>query len=71
MSIDVSGTWLHLRVEDDGRGFDPAPPLGSGHGLANIRHRVLEMGGRMELDSAPGRGTRLSLHLPLSLEEGA
>jgi signal transduction histidine kinase/ligand-binding sensor domain-containing protein len=71
MSIDVAGDWLHLEVADDGRGFEAPPLNGTGHGLANIRHRILEVGGRLELESAPGRGTRLALHVPLSAGEGA
>jgi signal transduction histidine kinase len=52
-----------LCVEDDGRGFDidNAP---SGYGLDNIRSRVAEMRGTVEVSSAPNRGTRLTVVLP-------
>jgi signal transduction histidine kinase len=50
-------------VEDDGPGFDPsAVPEGSG--LTNLRDRVSAVGGTLEIDSAPGRGTRVSGELP-------
>jgi signal transduction histidine kinase len=57
---------LRLTVQDDGRGFDPSRPLaGTHHGVANMRSRARRMGGRMQLDSEPGRGTRIILSLPL------
>lgn len=50
-----------LTVADDGRGFDPAIPAGRGHGLANLGIRTREMGGTLQIDSAPGKGTRIIL----------
>jgi signal transduction histidine kinase len=51
-------------VKDDGTGFDPAA-VGEGMGLArSIRGRVAEAGGRVEVDSAPGRGTEVRLWVP-------
>jgi two-component system, NarL family, sensor kinase len=56
-----------LRVEDDGRGFDPPRAGGrsAGHlGLALLDDLVGAAGGRLELDAAPGRGTRLRIEVP-------
>jgi signal transduction histidine kinase len=55
---------LELVVEDDGRGFDvgAAPQR---FGLVGMRERVMLAGGRLEIDSAPGEGTRLTATLPL------
>ena len=57
-----------LEVSDDGRGMDPDRPaaaLRAGHiGLASSRERVEAMGGRLLLDSEPGRGTRINVVLP-------
>jgi PAS domain S-box-containing protein len=50
-------------VEDDGPGFDAAL-VSSGAGLANLRDRVTAIGGTLEIDSFPGRGTRVSGELP-------
>jgi signal transduction histidine kinase len=51
-------------VHDDGRGFD-VPGTPEGVGLSrSIRGRVEEIGGRVEVDSAPGRGTEVRLWLP-------
>ncbi|WP_375417545.1 PAS domain S-box protein [uncultured Hymenobacter sp.] len=58
---------LHLLMQDDGRGFDPAEPLplGGGSGLRSIRHRVELLDGRLRLDSRPGQGTAIAVELPL------
>jgi signal transduction histidine kinase len=52
-----------LEVDDDGRGFDPARP-GGGHGLRNLRERAAALGGRAEITSAPGEGTRVRVTIP-------
>jgi signal transduction histidine kinase len=55
---------LRLEVVDDGRGFDPTsiPP---GHlGVAGMRARAGLIGGRLEIDSAPGRGTVVRVDVP-------
>jgi signal transduction histidine kinase len=50
-----------LEVADDGRGFDPGPPLawadGGGLGLRAMRDRAADQGGQLTIDSAPGAGT--------------
>jgi signal transduction histidine kinase len=70
--ITMKGTgWGKLRVvvSDRGPGFDPAKldrqgiQLG-GLGLFNIRERMASFGGRFRIDSAPGRGTRITLAAP-------
>ncbi|MEW6281098.1 MAG: sensor histidine kinase [Candidatus Eremiobacterota bacterium] len=50
-------------VEDQGTGFDRAS-VQAGHGLGNMQARVEEAGGTFDLDSAPGRGTRVRVVLP-------
>ena len=53
-------------IEDDGRGFDPARRRDAGHfGLANLRDRAAAAGGLLEIEAAPGRGTRIIVRLPL------
>jgi signal transduction histidine kinase len=58
---DVDG--IVLEVEDDGSGFDPEAAT-RGHGLANLRSRAEAIGGRLEIVSAPGRGTSVRLSMP-------
>ncbi len=59
-------------VEDNGRGFDPDRVLQtdktSGWGLLGIQERARLLGGRCELDSAPGNGTRVRVTVPLERE---
>lgn len=59
-------------VEDKGRGFDPnslRPGSGSGFGLFSIQQRLLHMRGNLEIESAPGRGTRAVLTVPIGSED--
>ncbi|OQX13694.1 MAG: hypothetical protein BWK76_15820 [Desulfobulbaceae bacterium A2] len=59
---------ITLRVVDDGRGFDARiagrPAAGQGMGLSALQERAYMLGGRMELASRPGQGTRLEIILP-------
>ncbi len=58
------GEQLEVWVEDDGRGFDPAAaPLG--HGVDHIGRRLEAIGGRLDVRSAPGCGTRITAMVPL------
>ena len=61
----LPGEYL-IRVEDDGAGFDLAMVPPTRVGLSSMRERVAQLGGRMEIDTAPGRGTRVLAHLPAS-----
>ncbi len=55
---------LLLSIEDDGAGFNPQ--LDRGLGLLGIEERVSHLGGRFEVNSTPGRGSVLSITLPLA-----
>jgi PAS domain S-box-containing protein len=55
---------LRIRVSDDGVGFQPELVSG-GHGLRNFRERLAHLGGRLELESSLGDGTRLVFVVPL------
>jgi signal transduction histidine kinase len=52
-------------VEDDGVGFDPAAPRADGLGLVGMRERVALLGGRVAIESTPGRGTTAIVEVPL------
>ena len=59
---------LALLVADDGQGFDQAesrPEGGGGFGIVSMRERLRLVGGELEIESAPGWGTRVRAHLPL------
>lgn len=65
--ITVERQELVAVIEDDGRGLpEKRQEAGlGGRGLANMRARASELGGRLEVESRPGAGTRLRLTLPL------
>jgi len=66
LSLQRQGEELRLQVHDDGCGCDPAAALASGgNGLSGMRERLRLYGGRLDLDSAPGQGLRLSARVPL------
>ncbi len=59
--------WVRVTVEDDGRGFDPAVLAVSDQrhfGIQSMRERAEGLGGKLEIDTAPGRGTRIVATLP-------
>lgn len=60
---------VELRIQDNGRGFHPEDAsVRHGLGLRVLRERVEELHGSLELESHPGRGTTLTVRIPL--EEG-
>jgi signal transduction histidine kinase len=54
-----------VEIEDRGRGFDPGAGAGTGNGLNNMKSRLEESGGRLELTSEPGKGARIRFRFPL------
>lgn len=53
-----------VSISDDGRGFDPGVLPQSSHGLVGMRHRVEAGGGRLDINSGSGRGTRITGTVP-------
>ena len=67
VSCEIAGGVATVVVTDDGRGFDPAQ-VARGAGLRHsIIGRLEHEGGRVTVESGPGRGTRLVLQLGLGL----
>jgi signal transduction histidine kinase len=54
-----------LVVEDDGGGFDLDGVRDGGLGLSGMRERVALVGGRLRVESAPGKGTTLAAEVPI------
>ena len=59
---------LRFEVADDGPGFDVAGAA-MGHGFVNMRDRLGAIGGILEVDSAPGEGSRIRGHIPVDPPE--
>jgi hypothetical protein len=74
LRVRVAGSpgCLEVEVSDEGPGFEPARGLEAGRlGLALMRERVRLLGGTFEIDSAPGRGTRILASIPTGNSEVA
>jgi signal transduction histidine kinase len=64
---ETQGGETRILIEDDGCGFDPAtrPGFRDGHfGLHGIAERVDRIDGDIFIESAPGKGTKVSVSLP-------
>ncbi len=55
---------FHFIISDDGKGFDLTKPS-AGNGMRNIRQRINEIGGQLNIDTQPGRGATFSYSVPL------
>jgi two-component system sensor histidine kinase DegS len=67
--LDVSEDLVQATVEDNGSGFNVSEVLNAaqqkGIGLSTLRERVAMLGGDMRIDSAIGRGTKVTLQMPI------
>jgi two-component system sensor histidine kinase UhpB len=61
--LSEDGDELVAEVVDDGRGFEPGIPPGVG--LRSMRERAAALGGKLEIESQVGQGTRVRLWVPL------
>ncbi len=67
VSLRAAGGQAAVVIEDDGCGFAAEAARAAGesrHGLGIMRERAGEIGGRLEIESAPGAGTRVTVWLP-------
>ncbi|MCW5558664.1 MAG: ATP-binding protein, partial [Verrucomicrobiae bacterium] len=72
--VSEDGRAVEVEICDDGCGFSPGPADGGsrseadrlgGNGLVNLRDRAGELGGHLEVHSAPGEGTCLRIQVPI------
>jgi signal transduction histidine kinase len=72
LSLHREDDTLRLVVEDDGSGFDPAAASGDMRfGLLGMRERAEMVGGKLSIDSAPGKGTQVTLLMRVANVEPA
>jgi NarL family two-component system sensor histidine kinase LiaS len=64
----VTSDSIRLNVRDNGVGFDLDEVKHASYGLVSIRERVTELGGSLNIVTAPQRGTRLEIRIPFILE---
>ncbi len=68
VSLATSGELLQVIISDDGLGFDPSAVVtqpGAGFGLRSIRERAEALGGAVQINSAPGKGTQVAVEIPV------
>ena len=63
IEVAFDETTVQLTITDDGQGFD-LKKAGRSLGLTGMRERAKEIGGKCELKSQPGKGTRVSVKIP-------
>lgn len=63
--LSVTDDQLTLSISDDGKGFFASQENESGNGLANMRRRLVTLGGRCSIESAVGKGTTITFEMPL------
>ena len=73
VEVQTTANEIHISVQDNGVGFDVADIGGNGKaqgrfGLFSITESMVDMGGRLEIDSAPGQGCRAVLRMPVRKE---
>jgi signal transduction histidine kinase len=59
VTVGATDDELFFEVADDGAGFDATHAARTGHGFVNMADRLGAIGGALEVDSAPGSGTRI------------
>lgn len=64
VQINGEGKGLSVTLTDNGKGFDPQSAQGDGLGLENIRKRAAMAGGEAKINSSPGKGTTVTIHIP-------
>ena len=64
LQLEERGAALIFELRDNGLGFDPATKQ-AGMGLANIQERAATIGAKLQVESAPGAGTRITVRVPL------
>ncbi|MBC7601992.1 MAG: PAS domain-containing sensor histidine kinase [Ramlibacter sp.] len=70
VSVVVDANAITLEVRDDGRGFSPqAARRPESLGLLGLHERAQLLKGSIEIDSAPGRGTRVVVRMPVNGED--
>jgi signal transduction histidine kinase len=64
VTLQIQGSSLMLRIDDDGRGIEGLPSPGR-YGLTGMRERLELLGGRLVIQPGPREGTRLEARVPL------
>lgn len=70
ITIGLRGDAIFVEVRDDGKGFDPAAiSAKDSFGLMSMRERAQAVGGKVEITSAPSKGTVVAVSIPIKHKE--
>ena len=69
-TVELSDSAVKMTIQDDGQGFKPPtltdhPAIASGLGLVGMHERARLLNGSLVIDSAPGRGTKVIVNVPV------
>jgi len=72
IALELTDADVVVTVQDNGVGAAPADlKRPRSHGIAGLRHRIQVLGGRLDISSAPNRGTTVRVWVPLASVTGA
>ena len=71
LELEITPAAATLRIADDGRGFAPEQLSGERFGLVGLGERARLLGGRLDIESEPGQGTRIAAVIPLEADGGS
>jgi signal transduction histidine kinase len=66
VSVKELGPDLEIAIQDDGVGFETTVPKNAAHGVEGMSHRVNSIGGRFQITSRAGSGTKVLAFVPIS-----
>ncbi len=74
VKIEQQNGVIQITIADNGKGFDPsklrtAGGISGGIGLLSVSERLKNLSGRMQIDSSPGKGSRITLSAPISVSQ--
>lgn len=69
IALQRRGETVRLAIKDDGVGFDVMAKKQTSYGLVSMEERVSELGGSLNVASAPGKGTRIEIRVPIMAKE--
>ena len=69
IALQRRGDTVRLAIRDNGVGFDVLAKKQTSYGLISMEERVNELGGSLNVASAPGKGTRIEIRVPIMTEE--
>jgi signal transduction histidine kinase len=65
IEMEINGQTMLVTIADNGKGFDQIKPGSGGNGMMNMKKRAEELGGTFEIESEPGKGTRVVFRIPV------